>query len=460
MKKLFIAFLVLLLIFPVVSAINIGVTKFSSDEVLVPDIDKSAVFDLKVNNWGEGDDFVFYNLLGFEMFPIGTVHIGQGQSKNVQLKISPIGEFTHRGSYTFEYFIMGQDGSQQKEKLTFRVTDLDQAFEIGSGDVSPETNTMEIYIHNRINFDFGNVSAEFSSPFFKVEEDFSLGPNERKDFTVELDKEDFKELMAGFYTLRAEVRIGDKKTDVEGTIRFLEKDILTTTKKDYGFVISTQIIQKTNEGNVLVRSESVIKKNIISRLFTGFSPEPDVVDRSGAKIYYTWIREIKPGESFEIVVKTNWLFPLLIIIFIVVIVVLARQYTKTHLVLRKRVSFVRAKGGEFALKVSIFVNAKKYVERVSVIDRLPPLVKIYEKFGIEKPTRVDEKNRRLEWNFEKLETGETRLLNYIIYSKVGVLGRFALPAAAAVYERDGKIHEAESNRAFFVAEQRKKDVEE
>ncbi|GAI15114.1 unnamed protein product, partial [marine sediment metagenome] len=70
------------------------------------------------------------------------------------------------------------------------------------------------------------------------------------------------------------------------------------------------------------------------------------------------------------------------------------------------------------------------------------------------------KNNRLEWNYEKLEAGETRLLTYIVYSKVGVIGKFALPSTTAVYEKEGKIHEAVSNKAFFVAEQREKDKEE
>ena len=129
-----------------------------------------------------------------------------------------------------------------------------------------------------------------------------------------------------------------------------------------------------------------------------------------------------------------------------------KKYTGTNIVLKKRVSFVRAKGGEFALKVSVFVNAKKYIERVNIIDRLPPLVKIYDRFGGERPTRIDEKTRRVEWNFEKLEEGEIRLLSYIIYSKVGIMGKFALPTATAIFEREGTIHEKESNRAFFINE--------
>ena len=267
-------------------------------------------------------------------------------------------------------------------------------------------------------------------------------------------------MIAGFYTLTAKVSVEGEEASVEGVIKFVEKNIVTTTKKEFGFLITTKIIEKKNTGNTVERSETVIKKNIISRLFTSFSPEPDFVEREGTSVYYTWDQEIMPGETLEIIVKTNWVFPFLIILFVILIVILTKKYSETNLVLKKKVSFVKAKGGEFALKVSIFINAKKYVERVNVIDRFPLLVEVYERFGGDQPSRIDKKNRRLEWNFEKLETGETRILSYIIYSKVGVLGKFALPTATAVYEKDGEIHESESNRAFFVAEQRTKDVKD
>ncbi|MFC1710628.1 hypothetical protein ACFLZJ_00510 [Nanoarchaeota archaeon] len=459
MKKLMLL-LIVFLVFPTVLAINLNVEKMSENEVLITDLNLPAVFDLKVTNNGPTDNLEFYNLLGFSMFPIGTVPIDSGQVKAVELKVAPLGDFDFVGTYKFDYIIRSQDGSEQVEDIAFRVIKLEHAFEVGSGEVDPESNSLEIYIYNKVSFNFEAVNAKFSSVFFDFEEDFALGPNERKSFIVQLDKNEFKKLMAGFYTLNAKATVGDTTTNVEGTIKFIEKDIVTTTTKDYGFVISTKLIEKTNEGNVLTQSQTVLKKNIISRLFTTLSPEPDSVDREGLLIYYTWDREIKPGETLEIKMRTNWLFPLLIIILVVVIVILAKQYMKTNLSVKKRVAFVRAKGGEFALKVSIFVKAKRYVERISIIDRLPPLVKLYEKFGNEKPLRINETTKRIEWGYEKLEEGETRLITYIIYSKVGILGKFALPKTTAIYERDGEIHETESNKAFFVAEQRTKDLKE
>ena len=459
MKKLLIIFLTLLLVFPLISALNVSVERLSEGEVLINNLSGSVIFDLMITNMGNANTLEFYNLVGFSMTP-KRVSFGEWETKNVLLEIKPIGDFTHTGFYSFDYFIRGKDFTEVKQKLLFKSVNLESVFEVGSGELNLEENSIEIYVKNNVNFDFEKVEGKFSSPFFDIEETFSIGPSEKKIFTVEFNQEEFKELMAGFYTFNAELSVEGKKSELEGVIKFVEKDLLKTSKKDYGFIINTQVIEKINEGNILVNSETVVKKNMVSRLFTTFSPNPDNVDREGTIVYYTWAKQINPGESLEITIKTNWLFPFIIIMLIIIIIFLVTQYTKTHVVIRKKVSFVKAKGGEFALKVSIFVQAKNYVERVSIIDKLPPLVKVYEKFGKEEPSKVNTANRRIEWNYEKLEAGETRLLTYIIYSKVGIVGRFALPFTTAIYEKNGKIQEAESNRAFFVAEQTGKDPKE
>jgi hypothetical protein len=462
MKKIILIILLallILLIIPQVVAINIQAEQKSTGEVLIVEFNNPVVFDLNITNLGASGNFEFFNLLGFTMSP-ERISIEQGETEEIQLEIVSLASINERGFYTITYYIKADDASMTQDTLTFKIIDLKDAFVVGSSDVDPESNSIEIFIRNTEEFDFGNIDVNFSSPFFNIQKNFFLGSKETKNFTVQLNPDDFNELIAGFYTLTAKVSVEGEEASVEGVIKFVEKNIVTTTKKEFGFLITTKIIEKKNTGNTVERSETVIKKNIISRLFTSFNPEPDFVEREGGSVYYTWDQEVMPGETLEIIVKTNWVFPFLIILFVILIVILTKKYSETNLVLKKKVSFVKAKGGEFALKVSISINAKKYVERVNVIDRVPLLVEVYERFGGDQPSRIDKKNRRLEWNFEKLETGETRILSYIIYSKVGVLGKFALPTATAVYEKDGEIHESESNRAFFVAEQRTKDVKD
>lgn len=456
MKKIFLAVLLISLVLPSVLAINLSVEKLSENEAMVLGINQPAVFTVKVTNHGPADNFNFYTFFTPISSPKEKVFIEEGESKTINLEFYPP-EKISPGYTSFDYYIKGTD-SEISQNLVVKVAELQDVLEIGSGEVDVDSETLNIYIKNKINFDFEELDVKFSSPFFKLDEKFSLGQKERKDFTVKLNKDDFSKLKAGYYTLTAKVNSEDAEANLEKTINFIEKDIVTTTKKDTGLIISTKTIQKKNQGNAISTVEDTIKKNVLSRLFTSFSPEPDSVNREGLSFYYYWQRQINPGETFEIKVRTNWLVPFLIILAIVLIVILTKITSGRNLVLRKKIQFVKAKGGsggEIALKVSIVVHAKKYIEKVSIMDRLPFITKIHEKFGLEIPSRIDEKNRKIEWNFEKLEQGEVRVLSYVVYSKLGVLGKFALPRTLAVYEREGQVKETQSNQTFFLAEPRR-----
>lgn len=449
-----------MIILPSVSALTLNVQQETQDVAMIHGLDMPAIFDLNVTNMGAGDNIMFYNFFGSSMFPKGTVTIGGGETKDIQIGIYPRDDMTQTGRVTFDIYVKGQNGGQATYPLTVNVITLDQAFEVGAEEFKPDSNNVSVYIKNLANFNFDNINVNFKSPFFNFERTISLDPYEKKSFEITLNKDQFRDLMAGYYTLNAEITASNAKTDIQGVMKFSEKDIVTSSQDEYGFIINTKKITKINEGNVVSTSSTVLKKNVLSRLFTTFSPEPDLVERTGLVVYYTWERQLKPGDQLVITVRTNWLLPLLAILLIIAIVILTKQFSKTSLSLKKKVTFVRAKGGEFALKVSIAVNARKFVEKVNIIDRLPPLVKLHEKFGGEMPRKVDETNKRIEWHFDKLQEGETRILSYIIYSKVGVLGKFALPTTTAIFEKDGEVHEAESNHAFFIAEQIKKEREE
>ncbi len=454
MKKALLLTLFIILLIPSVLALNLTVNKLDSQNTIIKGSDHPARINLEITNKGNTDTFTFYNLLGFTI-KSEEVEISQGETETVQLIIFPRDDLDVKNYYNFQYFIRASSGEEQEEKILLKIVKLGDAFEVGTENLDPDSNSLDVYIHNKENTDFENLDVKFSSNFFEFSEKFDLDANKRKDFTIELDKDQFKDLTAGFYTLDALIKYREQKTETEGIIKFTEKDIVETTEEDFGWIVSTKIIKKINQGNTIQTSDVVVKKNIISRLFTGFEPEPDVVKREGTTVYYTWNKEIRPGKSLDVTVKTNWLYPLLIMAFIAVIVVLVKQAITTDVQIRKRVKFVKAKGGQFALKVFLHVHSKKYVERINIVDKLPSLMKIYKKFGGEKPSRINKKARLIEWDFEKFEAGEVRTLSYVIYSKkIGVMGKFALPSATAIYQKNGKVKETTSNKAFFVTEQK------
>jgi hypothetical protein len=438
------------------SAIELEINPVTNDVAMIKGTTMPAIFELNITNRGTADNFIFYDFFGSDSFPKGTVYIGGGESKIVKVGIYPRSDLKQMGRIIFDLYIQGQDGEKMTTPLMVNVVTMDDAFQVGADEFKPDSNTVTVFIKNLINFNFENIDVGFKSPFFSLEKKITLPPYGKETFEVSVNKEDFKELMAGYYTLNVLVNAQNQKTNVQGKMKFAEKNIVTSSQDDYGLIVNTKKILKANEGNVLADSSTVIKKNVISRLFTSFSPEPNIVDRKGLVIYYTWEQQLKPGEQMSITVRTNWLLPLLAILLIISIVIIAKQFTKKPLSMKKSVQFVNAKGGEFALKVSVIISARKYVEKVHIMERLPPLVKLHERFGGEMPKKVDERTGRLEWNFDKLQAGESRIISYIIYSKVGVLGKFALPTTTAVFEKDGEVHEAESNHAFFIADQIKR----
>ena len=85
-----------------------------------------------------------------------------------------------------------------------------------------------------------------------------------------LDKEDFKKLMAGYYTFEAKVEAKGLEGIIDGTLKFSEKDILTTNKKTYGVIINTNLIEKTNEGNVVAKTETTIKEECFFKIIYSF----------------------------------------------------------------------------------------------------------------------------------------------------------------------------------------------
>ncbi|MFH1710756.1 MAG: hypothetical protein ABH840_00425 [Nanoarchaeota archaeon] len=463
MKKSFIfGFIVILMIFislASVIAANIDVSKKVVSDVVISELDEPAFFNFTITNRGGNDNFEIYSLVGADFTPRGTFNIPGGGTSEIEARVYPEDQLKYRiGLVSFTYNIKGQGAEIYTDTLTLNVVNFKDAISIGTENIKVGDIEAKVIVKNNFNFNFPELKAKFSSAFFKdFEETFSLKPLESKEIVVSLDKSKVLGLSAGQYLLSAEIEAGETKEEFTGGIKFVEKSGLVVSEKSSGIVFRENIIEKSNEGNIPTLSEITIKKDIFSRLFTQFNSEPTSVIRKGLVVYYSWSEQLKPGDSLIVKSNTNYLYPLLIIAVIIILAYLVFLYTFSPLILRKKVGFVKAKGGEFALKISISVSSRKFVEKISIADRFPGIVKIYEKFGAFHPDKVDHINRRLVWNIESLQPGEERILSYIVYSKVGVVGKFELPPTVAVYEKDGKIREARSNKAFFMNEPRKRE---
>lgn len=454
MKKGFVLFGVMALLFlmPFVYAADLEVEKVAREPVVVVGIDRPAVFDFSITNNDQSDTFQIYTLIAAYLEPTGFFEIASGETKEFEVLVHPHPETkeSRRGTFVFDYEIKGVETGFFRDRITVRIVELDDPFLIEVDDVSPDDEEITFHITNREDFEFNDLSVEIDSDFFEFSEVIDIDYNETLSFSAPLKREEVKELSAGDYFINAELMF----EDVQGTItqievNYIEGEGVVESTESSGFIIRDKTTTKTNEGNVPADVQITETKDALSRLFTTFSERPDTSDRRGLFVHYTWSDQIDPAESFSVTTTTNYTFPFLLLLFVVATTFIVMRVYRTSVVVTKDVSYIKTKGGEFALRVKVHVKSKKDITDVHIVDKLPPMVKVHEKFAV-KPDKIDERHRKVHWHLSRINSGEERVFSYVIYSKINVVGRFEIPAADVSFKKDGKHQEISSNKAFFM----------
>jgi len=455
----------LLLVFGIVISIICAVAVFaldlqvSSKETPVSIInnqDMPAAFTLTLTNSGGVKDFEIYSFERFGFIP-EEFSLQTGETIEMTFEALPVGSMKDNIGYvSVPLYIRNKANPQDiidAGRVVIKLVSFESAFELKSDNINPDANFVKISLISLEDLNYDKINIMASSVFIQdYSETISLKPYERKEISVPLDKDKMKSLVAGTYTLSMDLLRNGKTATIKVPVKILEKSGLSVNEHLSGIIIRKISIEKLNEGNIMSVAQINIRKNIISRLFTTFSSEPNRVERSGFFVDYSWQKELAPNEKLSVSVITNWIFPFLLLILVIVIGVLFNVFMKQDLMIKKRIGFVKTKTNDFALKVTISVKARKFAENIKIYDRLPAIAKLYEEFG-EKPAERDA-HGRMQWNIPLLSPGEERTISYIIYSKINVVGKFELPSVTAIYEREGKVCEAKSNRVFFVNEPR------
>lgn len=439
-----------------VLAINLEVTSKAISNSYLIELNDPAVFDLIIKNLDKSDNFQIYSLVGINITHL-PFKIDKDEIEIIRIYLTPQDYLrSNPQSYTFEYKIKNSKNEIQFETLTINIISLESAFSIDSQPINPKSEKITINIKNNLMKDLNNVNFKIKSKFFNdYQKELSFGHNEKRYIDISVDKNKLKTLTAGNYILNSQISLQNNIVNLESQIRFLENEGIELSENKEGSIIQRTEIIKKNVGNKKQLVTITQKKNFIAYLFTTANIPPTKVETDGFYKNYIWEKVLSPDEELKVVSRTNWLFPIIIIIIIIIGASLIRKSIYDNLELTKKVSFVKTKGGEFALKVSIKARAKKQIEKIKIIDRLPSMVKLYDKFGMITPDKIDIDSKRLYWNIPRLNKGETRIFTYIIYSKIGIFGRIELPEAKAVYEENEESKETYSNKSFYVREENK-----
>jgi hypothetical protein len=443
-------FLIGILCLSMVSALN--VSEQHDTTILIKDLDNSIKLTLSITNASAGL-YNVYTLSEVSIKPSAMFTISE-ESTEKEFTISATENLDVEGYYTFTYTLNHRDTEKINNKFTIQILKLGDILEISSNSIDPESGEISFYIKNKENVRLENLSAKFSSILFDIEKTFDIGPYEKVEIPVEVDRDKLKKTKAGVYIIEGIFKTNKGTEKIEGNLYLGEKKGITTTEDSSGLLIRTQTVTKINTGNIVESIRIKAKKNIFSRLFTSFNIEPMITERKGMIVEYTWIKErLNPSEIYMIKIKTNYILPFFTILFAILALLGFKRFTETKIEIKKSVHHIKTKSGEFALKITLSLKAKKSIENATLIDKVPAIVKIYKKFGLIKPDKIDAESRRIHWNIGDLQAGEERVFNYVVYSKVGIVGKFSLPSALAVFEKNDKIHEVESNKVFFMSDQ-------
>jgi hypothetical protein len=427
----------------------LSVTTEDQGSVIIKELGNPAVFSFDINS-GTVDSAEIYTFLGFTISPRGNFDLVAGNNP-IEVKFYPQQSvLDNTGYYTFEYQIKSNAGIY-KENLRVKFVNLERIISITVEPVSTQSNSAVLHIRNTENAYLENVLLDYNSVFFKGTTIISLKPFEEQSFVVPINQEAKKGLHAGDFLVTNVLKIGTAKATIEGNVEYSEKEDVSTNIEKSGILVRKTTIIKTNTGNVDTIARLEASKDVLSRLFTSLSIEPMNTERSGLGVKYSWESKLAPGEAYSASVTTNYTLPFIVIVLIVVVVLLVKMSQNTKVVVKKTVSFVKTKGGEFALKVTLHVRANKQADNLQLIDPLPVSLKLFENYG-KRPDSIDAATRRMTWNVGSLSAGEERVFSYIAYSKIRVVGRFELPSALAVFTHNGATEEIASNRAFFVSE--------
>lgn len=441
---------VILLMLPLAAA-SLQIAEQTYTPVIIAGAESSAPLMLRVTNTGTSGEFEIYSLVGIKLTPPNLV-LSSG-TQLIEITAAPSAQLIRStsGFLIFQYELYNNQAGRTIDQRTIKIVDLKDVFAINPVSIKPGDTETSLVLTNIENRTVDNLQIVIESPFIEHKETLTLAPYEQKTLTVPLKSPELARQVAGRYIAEVHFEYKNAKAAREWEIRYLESSGLSVDEATSGIIIRQYNTIKTNEGSVPITAAISYHRDLLSRLFTTLSPEPAQVTKRGLGVTYLWTKELAPAETLAVTMTTNYTFPFIALIIVLAAVSLVWLAFWKPLVVNKRVHFVRTKGGEFALKVTLSLKSHKNLQNVALHDHVPQTMQLYHQFGI-KPHIIDESARKLTWQIGHLNAGETRVFSYVVYSKMRVLGNFHLPLASATCAVNGKPLHVSSNQTAFVSE--------
>jgi hypothetical protein len=461
MKRGFILLLLAFLIsLSLVAAVpSLEITEKPINKIIVRELSTPAIYELTIKNNGQGDVFSIDTLLDVLMYPKDEFTLMPDETKTVTVKIFPRAseKSKYYGDWSFEYFVKGDTTGLYDDNIMIKILSLNDIIGIEvPTSINANDKTFIVKVKNNENLSF-DIDMKADSTILGYEGNFSLLPLETKEISIDTDSEKLSK-EAGTYNLNIMLTV-NRQADMKFTRDLiLESDTRTTldiSEESTTFIDKATFVKK-NTGNTPVTAQISANRTMLQSMITSFNLNPDSVKRDGGMYIYDWSRKLNPGESYTIVMETNYSWPWIVLIVIVAGYLAVRQLTKKPIKIRKKAYRLKTKSGHFAAKIVLILkNTGKEISNAKIIESLPPFTELMQdRFGTIKPAEV--RKHSVIWDFARIAAKEEMILSYIVYSKVSVVGNIEVAPAIATYQTGkGIIKESKSNKIIILTEERK-----
>jgi hypothetical protein len=319
-----------------------------------------------------------------------------------------------------------------------------------------EPASVEITMTNRNLLDITDLRISIESALFSKEVQTTLGPVESKTNQILLGVNELQE--PGIYDIIIRLIVNNKTvTELSKEVEVIKYSEVTVEQTKVKSLFSyTQRMKVHNNGNYEAVKELKIQKNFIEKIFTTSSAKYTKLREDGVS-YMTWRVPLKPQETYELVVKTN--YTILVVLIILIIAGIVMYYIfRTPVLLFKRAKIIASTEDgitEIRVKLHLKNRSGREIRSVKVIDRYPKIVSLVEEniIGSLKPTKMlsaDKVHSLLMWNLEALEPYEERLLSYTVKSQLNIVGNMHLHSAKARFHTISGERTTNSNDVMLM----------
>ena len=230
-------------------------------------------------------------------------------------------------------------------------------------------------------------------------------------------------------------------------------NIVEKSETESGFLFTVYRFEKEHKGNLILQEDVFLPLGEFARLFTDVNVP---AEKTGDG--YKWSFELKPGENYLVVAKTDYRIVFYGAILIIIFVLGMWYHLHKTVLIKKQLFNIKDDSGMGGIRIVLRVKNKgNPLRNVRVVDIIPGMLKPTGEYGTMKPSQIQSTygGQRIIWDFSSLDMGDERILSYRLEVRHNINVPTTLPPAAVIYKKLNKRLTKTSNKVVFIPKKEK-----